>query len=544
MLLSKIKLYFETIKYLKIIQILWRLKYHFFKAPVPKTYNSKLRQWKNKWFSPSWGILTWDGEDRFTFLAQSHEIKIAADWVDSSKDALWIYNLHYHDWINSSDSHGVSKIKELIYRWINENSDSNSIGWDPYCISLRIVNWVKWMSANEIEDKVLIECIERQADNLIHKLEFHIQANHLFANIKALIFVGCFLEGEIANKCLKIGIKLLKHELNEQFLSDGGHYELSPMYHQILMWDLLDLLQLANLTQVNVLEEKVEKLTKLIWKAQEWRKAMIHPNGEFSFFNDCALGVAPPNSVIEDYLKLLAIAKGRGDLELIDLKDTGYQVVNIENEGKLIFDTGNIGPNFQPGHAHADTLSFELSLFGSRWFVNSGTSMYGNTHMRQFQRSTLAHNTVSVDGQNSSQVWGGFRVAKRAKILSSSMTKTADNIKLEGIHDGFVSLNIAGPHSRKITLHKNTISITDKVYSLNGKKAVAYFYLHPFVQIISSSNNSIALKLEHDQIWFNIVNGTIKVVDSKWFPEFGVSFPNKCIEVTFYGEKLLSDISW
>ena len=39
-----------------------------------------------------------------------------------------------------------------------------------------------------------------------------------------------------------------------------------------------------------------------------------------------------------------------------------------------IFDVAPLGPDYLPGHGHADTLSFELSLFGHRFITNSGTS--------------------------------------------------------------------------------------------------------------------------------------------------------------------------
>ncbi|MFB1490650.1 MULTISPECIES: heparinase II/III family protein [unclassified Thiocapsa] len=41
-----------------------------------------------------------------------------------------------------------------------------------------------------------------------------------------------------------------------------------------------------------------------------------------------------------------------------------------------LLDVAPIGPDYLPGHAHADTLSFELSLFGQRVIVNGGTSRY------------------------------------------------------------------------------------------------------------------------------------------------------------------------
>ena len=83
---------------------------------------------------------------------------------------------------------------------------------------------------------------------------------------------------------------------------------------------------------------------------------------------------------------------------------------------KVMYDAGNIGPSYQPGHSHAQSLSFELSYKGKKVFVNSGISEYENSKIRSFQRSTASHNTIEINGMNSSDVWHSFRVAKRAKV--------------------------------------------------------------------------------------------------------------------------------
>jgi uncharacterized heparinase superfamily protein len=58
------------------------------------------------------------------------------------------------------------------------------------------------------------------------------------------------------------------------------------------------------------------------------------------------------------------------------LAESGY--LRAEAAGAvLILDVAPVGPDYLPGHAHADTLSFELSLFGQRVFCNGGTSRYG-----------------------------------------------------------------------------------------------------------------------------------------------------------------------
>ena len=82
--------------------------------------------------------------------------------------------------------------------------------------------------------------------------------------------------------------------------------------------------------------------------------------------------------------------------------------------------------------------------------VNSGTSCYGSSNERLRQRGTRVHNTVDIDGQNSSEVWGGFRVARRAypkqlKILNS---ESGNNLEVHCSHDGYDRLKGNPVHSR------------------------------------------------------------------------------------------------
>src|SRR5690606_38857552 len=95
------------------------------------------------------------------------------------------------------------------------------------------------------------------------------------------------------------------------------------------------------------------------------------------------------------------------------LSQSGYRKLTNENFD-LCFDVGEVGPTYQPGHAHADTLSFELYIHNRPVIVDTGTSTYEVNEIRFYERSTAAHNTVSLNGENSSEVWGGHRVGKRA----------------------------------------------------------------------------------------------------------------------------------
>ena len=77
-------------------------------------------------------------------------------------------------------------------------------------------------------------------------------------------------------------------------------------------------------------------------------------------------------------------------------------------------DGGPGGPDHLMAHAHADLFSYELSLFGERFVVDTGVYEYPAGPMRQYVRSTAAHNTASVDGVDQIECWDSFRVARRA----------------------------------------------------------------------------------------------------------------------------------
>ena len=69
-------------------------------------------------------------------------------------------------------------------------------------------------------------------------------------------------------------------------------------------------------------------------------------------FNDAANSIAPTPNQLQSYAKELNLAPKK----YLKLSDSGYRKLASENI-ELFFDIGEVGPTYQPGHAHADTLS-------------------------------------------------------------------------------------------------------------------------------------------------------------------------------------------
>lgn len=527
-LLNKAVRYINTLRYLKSVQITDRILRKFRKVRL-RDLEVPIRVLFHNWDTFPLLKTSYQGDGKFKFL---NETDTVSDWNDITKSKLWLYNLHYFDDLNQSDWEHRKQIHEnLINSWIDQNPIMTGNGWEPYPLSLRSVNWIKWfLSGNNPEDSWTSSLL-LQAQALEKQLEYHLLGNHLFTNAKALIFLGCYFDGPQARSWLDLGLSILSDEIPEQVLCDGGNFELSPMYHNIILADLLELYHLSCLYDGLIPEEIRDCWRQTIVKMFRWADLMKHPDGEISFFNDAALGIAPKNSVLKEYAAILQISLGPSAPKSVNLlPDSGY-IVAIVNKFKLIMDVGKVGPDYIPGHAHADTLSFELSFGDQRVFVNSGTSVYGNGPERHKQRKTLSHNTLVVDGEDSSEVWGGFRVARRANPSVPTVLDDGSTISVECSHDGYMRLPGKVVHSRTWKIGDDKIVVHD---ALKGtfKTAKAFYYLHPYVRLVSIERSLFALPCG-TKFRFSVTGGQIDVQDSTWHPEFGTSYSNKVIVINF-----------
>ncbi len=109
---------------------------------------------------------------------------------------LWTYNLHYFDDLNAADRSARRAWHDrLVERWIDENPPGAGIGWDPYPVSRRMVNWIKWSLGGNVLTPKARQSLAVQARWLNRRIESHLQGNHVFANAKALIHAGLYLRG-------------------------------------------------------------------------------------------------------------------------------------------------------------------------------------------------------------------------------------------------------------------------------------------------------------------------------------------------------------
>ena len=375
----------------------------------------------------------------FRFLSEPREYLVdAVAWDPETTTGfgngvpvkLWRYNLQYFDWLNHGEiASDPETASYLILDWVARCSDDGAEPWEPYPVSRRLLSWLAWLrrtpsAATDASFMALVRgSVEAQACRLETDLEIHIQANHLLMNRLALVEADAWLietaDGAAAPPLRRRLVRhaaALRREMGAQILPDGGHEERSPMYHREMLEGIARIAEtVRRLAASSNCGEAADACRSLITRCDEalprmrdWLGLLTHPDGRIALFHDSAL-----EHVIHANIK-------EYNIELATwLPDSGYFVLRRPSGWYLAVCAHAPSPRHQPGHAHCDIGSFELSLRGRRLVVDTGTGSYQNSEIRRRCRATGAHNVAMLEGNDQSDMWGDFRVGKRAQLMTA-----------------------------------------------------------------------------------------------------------------------------
>ena len=544
---STFRTYWQTLRYLRPVQFYGRAWFKLARPRPDMRTAPSVRARSGPWVSPARRLPSLTGPSGFRFLNEEHSFA-EVGWDSPAVEKLWRYNLHYFDDLNSVEADSRTEWhRSLLARWVEENPPAFGTGWEPYPTSVRIVNWVKWALDGNVLAPECVHSLAVQARWLAKRLEWHLLGNHLFVNAKALIFSGLYFSGPEADQWLETGVHILAREIPEQILGDGGQFERSPMYHALALEDVLDLCNVLKAFHHSVPEQWrgiVDGLTKVVGRMRHWLVVMSHPDGEISLFNDAAFGIAPSPEQLDAYARrigfpaLVHLPNG-----VTHLAQSGY--VRVQRGPLVAFlDVAPIGPDYMPGHAHADTLSFELSLHGHRVVVNGGTSRYGLGSERLRERETSAHSTVEVAGQSSSDVWGGFRVGRRAYPFDLETGRDRESFWVGCSHDGYTHLPGKPVHRREWKMTENGLSVTDHVTG-HDELSVARYILAPTIRVSEVGEDVWSLALPGGKIvCFRVLRGRTAMEVARYAPEFGKVLETRCLAVKLVAGQAKISLMW
>lgn len=450
--------------------------------------------------------------NEFEFLGESHRFTGDIDWNVPQQSQLWRFHLHYFGYVRElmlldagGGDEGFREFRRLSRSWITGNVRIMGDGWHPYTLSLRIINWLKaasfWSSRWEAEEKWSREIglsLRHQANLLVAQLERDVRGNHLLENGRALVWLGLLTADAGSPRWLERGLKILDRELPEQVLNDGCHFERCPGYHFSILLSLVELCCLFDLCN----QARPAGMTDVVRRMAQFGCRILLPDGRYPLLKDSADDQipVPPAKILAAAAQVLGSSPDRAELRRILLWGEPYTIsttpdfgpagpssgfCTARKEGEmLVFDAGAPCPDYLPAHAHADALNFEFHAAGKPIVVDSGIFEYTAGPWRDHFRSTAAHNTLSVDGMNSSDTWGSFRVGRRARVRCLREQSDHGSALFEAEHDGFTHLSGAPRHRRLMAWrHNEWMAVVDRVDGGAVLTVDSFIHFHPDIHL-------------------------------------------------------------
>ena len=380
-------------------------------------------------------------EGRFTLLNQTIDFGglERVEWrreLGERNNRLWRMNLSYMGYLVplfENDARSALPVAQSLLASMSVQNPWSSRGifrdvWHPYSVSHRVINLLACLrllheQAPELtpEAGALTDEIRLGGAFILGNLERDLQYNHLLKNYVCLAAIASAAPGRGFARAVLSGTRA---SIEQQFLSDGGQAERAPMYH------ILSLLDLRILRDSGAIARDTQPLVEKVSAASEIAvAAMVHPDGEVALFNDSWLGEGPP---AVEAVPGLALRPERPTRYV--LPDAGY--VRLAYGGdSVVMDFGPCGPDDNPGHAHADFLSLELSVSGRRLLVDTGVPTYSEGEQRDVLRSAAAHNGPIRAGLEPIEFWESFRVGHRGYAHALPVI---DEMSFAAWHDGYI----------------------------------------------------------------------------------------------------------
>jgi uncharacterized heparinase superfamily protein len=560
-LFAQILLYARTARHLRWQQILFRPLRHlqgrrFSNAPPEPLDLDALGRFGDR-------IAVWGADDlparvaradgvcrgQFSFLGVTRQFP-TVDWTSRHVSHLWTYNLHYFEYARdlawaaraTGKNQYVERLVGLIRDWISATEKAEGDGWEPYPLSTRIVNWCVAMAL--LRDRLaaadrtaIADSMHRQMHWLARRLELHLQGNHLQRNLTALCTVGPMFRRGTDRRVTEAARQRLWRELDDQIFPDGGHAERSPMYLALALSDFLYASAALQIGGVAIPPNAAARIAAMGFALAQLSRS----DGTLHRFHDTADAIADdPN-----WLCATTAREFGADASRVEgpwsMPDGGY--FGHRGEGgrsAFVVDAGQPGPPHLPAHAHCSLLSFELDMLGSPLIVDSGVNGYGDDQLRPYFRSTRAHNTVTVNDAEQSEIWGVFRIARRARLLSATLHGNVDSYVFEGAYQPFHDLSLV--HSRRVEGTADGVTVSDRITGAPGAHVMTYLHLHPSWVVVATPSGFLARR-EGEAGSIEVSVQTVGIQSARvvmgerspaqgWYAErFGAAMPGPTVEM-------------
>ncbi|MGA9772428.1 MAG: alginate lyase family protein [Blastocatellia bacterium] len=427
--------------------------------------------------------------------------------IAGDKKVTWELNRHAHFvtlgqayWLTGNEAYAEAFVAQAS-DWMDANPAGRGINWASSLeLAFRAIAWLwalhLFAGSNHLNSRFvtrLLKCLIAHGRHIESYLSYYFSPNtHLTGEALGLFYLGTALpEFNRAERWRDKGLRILLEQLPIHVREDGVYFEQSTYYHRYTADFYTHLVALARATNLKLNDEVEDRLARsldfLMWTTR--------PDGSSSLVGDDDGGrlIKLGERAADDFRDTLATGAallGQTDWnhvageaaaetlwllgpEAIERYDeiktqqpvntarafatSGYFVMRdgwSKDSSYALVDCGLHGVS-SCGHSHSDALAFEFAACGRTWLVDPGTFTYtGDRGLRDWFRSTEAHNTVTVDGEAQSIPAGPFSWNHIANAKAREFIAGIQFDYFEGAHDGYARLSDTVTHARSLMFVK------------------------------------------------------------------------------------------
>jgi uncharacterized heparinase superfamily protein len=462
------------------------------------------------------GLAMLEGE--ISFCGQSFASS-PIDWAPEKAGTPWLDALHGFAWLRdlkavASDS-ARARARTLVESWIDVAPKHHPRAWQPEVLGSRLAAWLghfAWLVASP-EDPLrrkLLDSLGPQARHLLRVAPLASDGAPRFTALKGMMHALYALpQGKAPERRQARARAVLLAAIKEQVLADGGHVERSPSVQLGVLADLVEIravLAAARSELPDFLLNAIDRMAPIV-------RFFRHGDGGLALFNDSN----EEEAAAIDGVLTASDAKGKPPSAA---PHVGFHRLTA-GRTLVLADTG--APSAIDRHAHAGTLSFEMSIGKERLVVNCGAALSDPSEWRRAQRATAAHSALSLADINSSEVLdgsGGRWLGRRPRLVEAQRDEDNGALLLTMSHDGYAP-TFGITHRRRLFLDaegedlRGEDTLLAKAARDQPPRFAIRFHLHPRVQVALNQQGGALLRLPSGQGWrFRSAGGQLDLADS------------------------------
>lgn len=499
---------------------------------------------------PSTGIVAPSTRFGFDIDHRNEDLvgNIKMTWEKSRHHHLTVLAAAYH---HSKDERFAREVTSQIADWIQHNPFLLGVHWThPLEQAIRLIAWVwceRLLRGSEAYDALFVKN-QGFWDSVFQHQWFIEQTysrgssanNHLIGEMAGLyVAASAWPQFDASERWRHLAKGFLEREIQRQTFPSGLNREQAFSYH--LFTTEFFLLSMAEAKQYDdaFSEDFIDRLVAMVNVLSQ----VTDCGGNLPRYGDGDEGRAIQWQALgaprDLWLRTFGNDLLASELTERPAEPTGSTLVkgaglcvmrSTTAAGKEVFLLADAGPHgflSIAAHAHADALSFVLSVEGIPILIDPGTYVYHtDEHWRDYFRSTHAHNTVIIDGEDQSAVGGAFLWTRQAKTRIHEFSCTRDGAVLEASHNGFSGAGVEC--KRRITLAGPRVVVEDRLVGTGEHTVEIRFHTHPDCCVEVTSENKV--KIERKGIILDLTppaNLSIRLARGEpsagWYaPRFGV----------------------